>query len=112
MSIINTNPNVKKYTYAVYILQALAFVLLLTAVIGIIINYVKHEDVKGTWLESHFEWQKNTFWYGLLWTVLGAFTAFLLIGYLVLTIVAIWLIYRIAKGWIYLVDGKELYKLG
>ncbi len=83
--------------------------LLITAVLGIIINYVKDEDVKGSWLESHFQWQKNTFWYGLLWTVLGVLTTFLLIGYLVLVAVAIWLIYRIAKGWIYLVDGKELY---
>ena len=110
MSAINSNPDAKKYTYAVYILQALSFVLLVTAVIGIIINYIKDEDVKGTWLESHFEWQKNTFWYGLLWTVLGVLTAFLVVGYVVLGIAAIWLIYRIAKGWIYLVDGKELYR--
>jgi len=27
----------------------------------------------------------------------------------VLAVVAVWLIYRIAKGWVYLVDGKELY---
>ncbi len=83
--------------------------MLITAVLGIIINYVKDEDVKGSWLESHFQWQKNTFWYGLLWIVLGTLTTFLLIGYLVLAAVVIWLIYRIAKGWIYLVDGKELY---
>ena len=110
MSVINSNPDAKKYTYAVYILQALSFVVLVTAVIGIIINYIKDEDVKGTWLESHFEWQKNTFWYGLLWIVLGVLTAFLVVGYVVLSIAAIWLIYRIAKGWIYLVDGKELYR--
>jgi uncharacterized membrane protein len=90
-------------------LQALSFVLLITAVLGIIINYVKDEDVKGSWLESHFQWQKNTFWYALLWMVLGVLTTFLLIGYLLLATVVIWLIYRIAKGWIYLVDGKELY---
>lgn len=83
--------------------------LLITAVLGIIINYVKDEDVKGSWLESHFQWQKNTFWYALLWIVLGTLTTFLLIGYLLLAAVVIWLIYRIAKGWIYLVDGKELY---
>lgn len=110
MSVNISNQNAKKYTYAVYILQAFSFGLLVTAVIGIIINYVKDEDVKGTWLESHFEWQKNTFWYGLLWSVLGVLTAFLLIGYVVMGIAAIWLIYRIAKGWVFLVDGKELYK--
>jgi uncharacterized membrane protein len=112
MSVVNSNPDAKKYTYAVYVLQALSFVFLVTAAVGIIINYIKDEDVKGTWLESHFEWQKNTFWYGLLWITLGLLTAFLLIGYVVLGAALIWLMYRIAKGWIYLVDGKELYKLG
>jgi uncharacterized membrane protein len=101
---------VKKYTYTVYVLQALSFVLPLTALAGIIINYIKQDDVKGSWLESHFKWQKRTFWYGLLWTVLGSLTIFLMIGWLILAAVAVWLIYRIAKGWVYLVDGKELYQ--
>ena len=102
------DPNLKKYTYTVYILQALSFPLLITALLGIIINYVKDEDVKGSWLASHFEWQKKTFWYALFWTILGVLTTFLWIGYFVLGFVMVWLIYRIAKGWIYLVDGKEL----
>ena len=101
---------IKKLAYVVYILQALSFVFLITAVAGIIINYIKQDDVKGSWLESHFEWQKRTFWYGLLWMVLGFLSFFLLIQWVILPIVAIWLVYRIAKGWVYLVDGKELYK--
>lgn len=110
MNQFETDQNIKKYTYTVYILQALSFVVLFTALIGIIINYIKDEDVEGTWLQSHFIWQKNTFWYGLLWTLLGVMTTFLLVGYAVLGIAMIWLIYRVAKGWIYLVDGKELYR--
>ena len=101
---------VKKFTYAVYVLQALSFVLPLTALAGIVINYIKEDDARGSWLESHFEWQKRTFWYGLLWTVLGSLTIFLGIVWVVLAVVAVWLIYRIAKGWVYLVDGKELYQ--
>lgn len=99
----------KKYTYAIYILQALSFLTLITAIIAVIINYIKDEDVRGSWLESHFNWQKATFWYGLLWTLLGLVSTPILIGYPVLVGVTIWLIYRIARGWIYLVDGKELY---
>jgi len=102
------DPNLKKYTYTVYILQALSFVLLITAVLGIIINYIKDEDVKGSWLESHFEWQKKTFWHALFWTILGVLTSFILVGYFILGFVMFWLIYRIAKGWIYLADDKEL----
>jgi len=99
----------KKYTFAVYILQALSFLLLFSAVIGIIVNYVKEDEVRGSWLESHFRWQKATFWYGLLWTLLGVLTLPLLIGYAVLGILTLWLIYRIARGWICLVDGNEMY---
>lgn len=110
MNNLNVDADLKKYTYAVYILQALAFLMLFTAIIGLIINYIKGDDVAGCWLQTHFQWQKNTFWYGLLWIVLGTLTAPILIGYAVLGFTTIWLIYRIAKGWIYLVDGKALYR--
>jgi uncharacterized membrane protein len=99
----------KKYAFSVYILQAFSFVLGITAIIGVIINYVKDDDVRGSWLESHFLWQKRTFWYGLLWVVLGTLTTVFVIGWLVLFVASCWLIYRIAKGWIYLVDSRELY---
>jgi len=110
MSTIITDPNLKKYVFAVYILQALFFAFWVPPVIGIVINYIKDEDVKGSWLESHFKWQKNTFWYGLLWIVVGSLTLLIWIGHIVLSAVLVWFIYRIAKGWIYLVDGKELYR--
>lgn len=100
---------IKKYVYAVYILQALAFLFILTAVIGLILNYVKAGEVRGSWLQSHVTWQKRTFWFGLLWIVLGTLTTPIVIGYGVLGLTTIWLVYRIAKGWIYLVDGKQLY---
>ena len=102
----------RKYTYSIYILQALGFVTGgITSLLGVIINYIKDEDVRGSWLESHFRWQKATFWYGLLWTLLGILTTWIFIGYVVLPAVTIWLIYRIARGWIYLVDGKSMYPL-
>jgi len=110
MNTSDVDGQIKKYTYAVYILQALSFLVLFTALLGVILNYIKDDDTRGSWLQSHFRWQKNTFWYGLLWIVLGTLTTPILIGYAVLGLVSIWLIYRIAKGWIYLVDGKELYR--
>jgi uncharacterized membrane protein len=99
----------KKYTYSVYILQALSFLTLVTGILGLIVNYIKYDDVRGSWLESHFRWQKATFWYGLLWSLLGILTTPILVGYVVLPVVTIWLVYRIARGWIYLVDRKEMY---
>ncbi len=109
MDLVRDDKSLKKYVFAVYILQALAFIgLLFMPIIGVMINYIKGDDVRGSWLESHFSWQKRTFWYGLLWSVLGYLT-YMIIGWLVLFIVPFWYFYRIAKGWIYLVDGKQMY---
>src|SRR6267154_43977 len=58
---------------------ALSSVLIVTAfvtgwpsIIAVILNYAKRSDVRGTWLDSHFGWQIRTFWYALLWLVVGA----------------------------------------
>jgi uncharacterized membrane protein len=95
-------------TLAVYILYALSYFAGVTAIVGIIINYVKQEEVAGTWLESHFRWQIRTFWFGLLWAVIGAATFFFLIGIPILFANFCWIIYRIVKGWLNLNDGKPM----
>lgn len=98
----------RKYAFIVYILQSLAFIgLLFTPIMGLIINYIKDDDVRGTLVESHFSWQKRTFWFAVLWYVIGYLT-FPIIGWLVIFIASVWYFYRIAKGWIYLMDGKQL----
>lgn len=99
----------KSIATVVYALQAASFLVGLTFIVAVIVNYVKKADVQGTWVESHFRWQIRTFWFGLLWSVIGAFAAFFVIGYFVLIANAIWIIYRIVKGWLRLNDGKEMY---
>lgn len=101
--------DMKKFVYIVYILQALGFIFLVTPVIGVILNFIKKEDYINQGYYSHYKWQQNTFWFSLLWGFLGTMTMFLFIGYIVLMALTVWYVYRIAKGWIYLSDGKELY---
>jgi uncharacterized membrane protein len=62
----------------------------------------------GTWLESHFRWQIRTFWFGLLWGVIGAALLLVLVGYFVLLADAIWIIYRVVKGWLNLSDNRPM----
>ena len=100
--------SLKTLTLAVYILYALSYFTGITAIIGIVINYVKREEVAGTWLESHFRWQIRTFWFGLLWAVIGAATIVILIGFAILFANFIWIIYRIVKGWLNLNDNKPM----
>lgn len=91
----------------VYILQGLSFFLGgITGLAGVIINYVKQDEVRGTWIEPHFRWQIRTFWIGLLWTVIGFVTTFLIVGWFILLGISIWIIYRIVKGALALNEGK------
>ncbi len=97
-------------TTMVYALQALSFLLGITFIAAVVVNYVKRADVEGTWLESHFRWQIRTFWFAVLWSVLGFITWVFLIGMLVLGINAVWIIYRIVRGWINLAERKPMYE--
>ncbi|MBF0472041.1 MAG: hypothetical protein HQL48_11800 [Gammaproteobacteria bacterium] len=99
----------QRITTIVYLLQALSFFFGVTYLIAVVINYVKLEDVRHTWLASHFYWQIRTFWYSLLWFVIGFLTSFLLVGYLLLAFNLLWVIYRITKGYLSLREGREMY---
>ena len=82
---------------AVYILYLISLVIPLTGLVGIIIAYV-YQDKQTDWLCSHFRYQIRTFWMGLLYSLIGFLTAFVLIGYLILLLVMVWLIVRCVKG--------------
>ena len=99
----------KNIALVVYILQAVSFLTGITALIALIINYVKQFDAQQTWVASHFKWQIRTFWYGLLWMVLGILTSFIGIGYFILMANVLWIIYRIVKGGLNLNDEKPMY---
>jgi uncharacterized membrane protein len=99
----------KTITLVVYALQAASFLVGVTWIAAVIINYIKKEDVAGTWLESHFRWQIRTFWYGLLYSVIGVITIVFGIGWAILMADLVWVIYRIVKGWLRLSEGKRMY---
>jgi uncharacterized membrane protein len=82
------------------------------SIIAVIINYVKRGEVRGTYLESHFSWQLRTFWYALLWLVVAGLLAITVVGLIIafpLVIgVGIWVLYRIGRGWLALVEHKAM----
>lgn len=99
----------KPITHIIYALYAASLFVGITVFIAIILNYIKNSDVKNSWIESHFRWQIRTFWYGLLWGIIGGITAYLLFGYLILLLNVLWFIYRIAKGWLRLMENQPMY---
>ena len=106
---VDSEKSARNITMVIYALYAVSFVVGITAIVAIIMNYVKKEDVAGTFLESHFRWQIRTFWFALLWGAIGGITFIVIIGWFVLIADGIWVIYRIVKGWLRLNDGKAMY---
>src|SRR2546427_1614180 len=51
------------------------------SIIAVILNYVKRSAVRDTWLDSHFGWQIRTFWFAVLWLVVGGMVFVTFIGY-------------------------------
>ena len=96
-------------THVIYGMYAASILIGISAIVGIVLNYIKRDDVAGTWLESHFRWQIRTFWYTLLWGVIGCILAIVVIGFAVLFADFVWFVYRVAKGWIRLNEGKPMY---
>jgi uncharacterized membrane protein len=82
------------------------------SIIAVILNYVKRSDVRGTWLESHYSWQIRTFWYALLWLLIGAVAFATVIGIPVAIVLwfatGVWVLYRIIRGWLALSSAKVL----
>ena len=99
----------KQVTTIIYALYAASILVGVTCLVAIVMNYVKKDDVVGTYLESHFRWQIRTFWFALLWSVIGVVLLFFVVGFFVLGANFVWFIYRIVKGWMYLNDGKAMY---
>ena len=117
------------WTQVIYLLHALslltgilgaatvvgAFLVGWPSIIAVILNYVKRDEARGTWLESHFRWQIRTFWFGLLWVslcivfVLMTLGLGILIAWLPLTIITVWFIYRVARGWLALSARRPMY---
>jgi len=98
----------KTLTWVIYGLYAASFLVGITSIVAIIMNYVKRGDVAGTYLESHFTWQIRTFWISLIVGIIGFVLVFVLIGFLVLFLDAVWVIYRLVIGGLKLNENKPV----
>lgn len=117
-------------TYLLYVISYLTAGLLW--IVPIAMNYSKRHDAEGTWLATHFDWQIKTFWYSIVWFLIGLVIAVVAVGGLGISVMAdsnnlaigsvlftglgvliilftvIWHLYRIARGWIALSDKRPV----
>ena len=82
------------------------------SIIAVIINYVKRDEARGTYLESHFRWQIRTFWFGLLWLAIGGVVFITIVGIPIALGIwlgaGLWATYRIVRGWLALRDRRPV----
>lgn len=82
------------------------------SIVAVILNYVRRQDVRGTWLDSHFRWQIRTFWFALLWVCVALLLAATLIGIPFALVLAwatgLWVLYRIVRGIMRLMDARPM----
>lgn len=92
--------SLKRLTAAVYLCQVLSFAFAgLPLLIGAVINFMRLDDVKGTFLESHFDWQIKTVWIALGGLALSGLTFGFGVGVFILIATLMLMVYRIVIGW-------------
>ena len=120
-------PSVVTVSHVVYVLHAFAIVVGIVgsatvigsflgsvpSIVAVILNYVKRGGARDTWAESHYSWQIRTFWFALLWLLIAGVLIATVVGALagipLLIALTLWLMYRIARGWLRLLDRKPMY---
>jgi uncharacterized membrane protein len=86
-----------------------SFVASIPSLVAVILNYFKRSEARGTWVYSHYRWQIRTFWFALLWAILGVVSMIVLIGFAILIVLTLWLLYRIVRGWLRLRARRPMY---
>ena len=121
------------YNHVTYLLYVVSyFTAGLLWIVPIVMNYAKRNDAERTWLASHFDWQIKTFWYSIVFFVIGGmlllfalgglgvsilvdsgnsvWLLFLLtgLGVMIIFFTVIWHLYRIIRGWIALTGNRPV----
>ena len=84
------------------------FTVMLTSIAGLIIAYVKRDDLVGTPYASHMTSAIRTFWISLIVGVIGIILCFFLIGFAVLFLLGIWQLFRAIRGLIRALDNQPI----
>ncbi len=98
----------KTLAMVAYVLYALGAFTMLPAIVAFIMNLIKRDDVRGTFVDSHFGWQIRTAVWGFVFIVLGWLLSFVIIGIPILFATYIWIVYRLVKGFLKLNDHQPV----
>jgi uncharacterized membrane protein len=111
MTMITTDRQTAPRTWAIvvwslYIASYLSFAI--TMLVGVIIAYVKRDELAGTPFASHMTSAIRTFWISLVASVIGLALAVIWIGFVVLIALWIWLLFRVIRGLVRAIDSQPI----
>ena len=102
--------NLRKLTHLIYGLFSIGLISAgffgVATIAAVVLAYLKRSEAAGTLYAPHFDWVLKTFWWGLLWFALSALATFIFIGWMTGLVALVWVVYRIAKGWLALCAGN------
>lgn len=82
------------------------------SILAIVLNFMKRDEVAGTWLATHYRWQWRTFWFAFVWVLVAGVLALTIIGIFaaiaVIFLAGVWVLYRVIRGWVALVDRRPM----
>ena len=83
-------------------------------IVGVIVCYAKRDEARNTWVASHLTWLIRTFWWSFLWDMLGwvillgTFFIGFPITFGIWFVTAVWVIYRVVRGYLLFKDSKPI----
>jgi len=104
----------KQFARIMYVAHALTFFFSLgmLSFIPLIVNYAKRPYTEGTLVYSHHTWMIRSFWFYMLWVVVGAVLFLTFIGiplaWLVWGGAWLWKAYRLIKGFVDLNNNRPM----
>lgn len=106
--------------FVCYGLMLLSFMYFIPGIIALIVAYAKRGDARGTFVESHYDWQISTFWLSLVYVlglILGGFAIAIMTEGVVVGVVGMWVfglaitawyLWRIIRGGLALNDNRPI----
>jgi uncharacterized membrane protein len=98
------NPDMAKIVYVLYLIGLVTGI---TILVGVVMAYI-YKDDSPEWLRTHYESQIRMFWIGILYSIIATLLIFVLVGFLLYLVIAVWWIVRCVKGLKYL-DQRQTY---
>ncbi len=102
----------KNYMLVTYLAFAGGIFIPLLPIVGVILAYIKRNDVRGSVYYDHLTYLIRTFWGFVAGVLLGSILLVIAIGKLILLAVWIWFLFRIIYGFIKLLDRQTVTTTG